>query len=77
MLNVGDKVKYIGKKFASELGNKIGEINSKISGSDNVYVVDFGEDNGYVMQEGRHIQKRNVFGSEALSSPIRYKKSED
>jgi hypothetical protein len=29
----GDKVRYIGSKFSSEIGNKIGEIDAKVYGS--------------------------------------------
>lgn len=40
----GERVRYVGNKFSAEIGNKIGEIDAKIFGS-NAYSVTF--INGY------------------------------
>lgn len=48
----GDLVKYTGERLGKELNGKIGEICGRIAGTDSGVVVDFGEDQAYVMSEG-------------------------
>lgn len=45
-----DNVQYAGEKLRSELRGKLGSICARVNGSDNTYVVDFG-DGAYVMHE--------------------------
>jgi hypothetical protein len=47
----GDLVKYTGEKL-KELNGKIGSICGRIAGTDTGVVVDFGEDQAFVMSEG-------------------------
>lgn len=44
MFMPGDKVKYIGRSLFSDLGSKTGEVISKVSGEENAFVVEFGDD---------------------------------
>lgn len=48
----GDKVRYVGRKFARDLSGKgkIGEVCAAVQGESNKLVVDFGDDS-YVMSE--------------------------
>ena len=50
MLLMGDKVKYVGRKYSAELGTKLGEVVASVSGEDSMLVVDFGDD-AYVVRE--------------------------
>lgn len=55
IFNTGDQVRYIGRRFARELNNKVGEVFSKIAGTKTGLVVEFGDDS-YIMDE-RHVIK--------------------
>lgn len=49
----GDRVRYIGRRFAKELSGKgkVGEVCAQVQNQKGAYVVDFGDDS-YVMPEG-------------------------
>jgi hypothetical protein len=47
----GDKVNYIGQKFSSDLGGKMGEVCAPVTNQQGVYVVSFG-DGDYVLNAG-------------------------
>jgi hypothetical protein len=51
---VGDKVTYVGYKFAQKLSGSLGEVASHVQGSDCGVVVVFGDDS-YVMDQYRHL----------------------
>jgi hypothetical protein len=50
----GDKVTYMGKKFASDLQGKLGEVVGRLANCSNGVVVDFGGD-AYVLDENKHV----------------------
>jgi hypothetical protein len=53
MYNQGDKVRYVGQRFAQEFGKKAfrsGEVVAQVQNERGVYVVEFGEDS-YVMKD--------------------------
>lgn len=50
----GDKVQYTGKKFASDLQGKLGEVAGRVANQPTGVVVDFGGES-YVMDENRHL----------------------
>lgn len=45
-----DKVNYVGRKFSSELGTKMGIVCGRVQGEDGMVAVDFGGD-AYVVHE--------------------------
>lgn len=50
----GDKVSYIGTKFASELHGKLGFVVGRVDNADGEVVVSFGSD-AYIMGELEHL----------------------
>src|ERR1041385_1122846 len=52
----GDKVNYIGPKFASELSGRLGTVDGFVQNSDSEVVVSFGTDDSYVMNE-KHLSR--------------------
>jgi hypothetical protein len=48
MFMINDRVSYIGDKFHSELGSKMGEICAPVQNQQGVFVVNFGKED-YVM----------------------------
>lgn len=45
----GDKVCYVGQKFSQELGMRIGEVIAILKDSPNKIVVDFGDEQAYLL----------------------------
>lgn len=52
----GDKVTYIGTKFAQKLSGSLGIVDAHIQGSESGVVVSFGDDS-YVMDENKHLAR--------------------
>lgn len=50
----GDKVQYTGKKFASDLQGKLGEVAGRVENQETGVVVDFGGES-YIMDENKHL----------------------
>lgn len=50
----GDKITYTGKKFASDLQGKLGEVVGRLANHESGVIVDFGGD-AYVMDENKHL----------------------
>lgn len=52
----GDKVTYIGSKYAAELSGSVGVVDGHVQNADGEIVVSFGT-HSYVMDENRHLTK--------------------
>ncbi len=74
----GDKVSYCGKKFASDLNGKLGEVVARVEGTEHGIVVDFG-DNAYVLDEEKHVTRFRAAkgGAEPQVERRRARKDED
>jgi len=52
----GDLVKYSGEKFARELSSKVGTVCGRVAGTETGVVVEFGEDQAYIMSDGHLVR---------------------
>lgn len=52
----GDKVTYIGSKYAQKLSGSVGVVDAHVQNSESTVVVTFGDDS-YVMDEYKHLTR--------------------